>query len=163
MAKISRAFREHLVHNILYNLIDVNGNASLNLSLYNTDSSLDVNENTKLSDLGEPLEDTIINSSSISAATPVPAPTDDSNSDGWDIKIAGKYYRLTTDTDIIEQSDKYWDTLIAEFNTNDTNVTKYNTRALIYSENGKQIPILIEKFPKEKELEKPTITCIVKF
>ena len=162
MAKINRAFREHLVHNILNNLIT--DSAYLRLSLYNTER--DVDENTKLSDLGDDLKDTVeAEDNHISAATPVPAPTNNSNSDGWDIKIAGKYYRLTTDIDIIEQSDKYWDTLIAEFNTTGMNV-KYNTRALIYSENdenGKEIPILIEKFPVERDLEKPTITCIVKF
>lgn len=158
MAKINRAFREHLVHNILHNLITEV--AYLRLSLYNT--TLDVDENTKLSQLVGDLVGTVTTDAhTISAATPA----DNPDSDGWDIKIAGKYYYLTTNTgDIIGQLDKYWDTLIAEFNTDSitTDVT-YNTRALIYSENGEEIPILIEKFPVGRELEKPTITCIVKF
>lgn len=157
MAKINRAFREHLVHNILNNLIT--GSAYLHLSLYNT--TLDVDENTKLSDLEDDLKDTVeAEVHRISAATPVDV--DNPDVDDWDIKIAGKYYHLTTDIYGIEQQNKYWDTLIAEFNTTGMNVT-YNTRALIYSENGEEIPILIEKFPVERELEKPTITCIVKF
>lgn len=157
MAKINRAFREHLVHNILHNLITEV--AYLRLSLYNT--TLDVDENTKLSQLVEDLVGTVTTDAhTISAATPA----DNPDSDGWDIKIAGKYYHLTTDTSVIEQSDKYWDTLITEFNTDSINTNViYNTRALIYSENGEEIPILIEKFPVERELEKPKITCIVKF
>ena len=155
MAKINRAFREHLLNNILNNLITYS--AYLRLSLYNTSSSLDVDENTKLSDLGNSVGTIEAEVNHISAATPA----DNPDEDGWDIKIAGKYYHLTNTIDI-EQPDKYWDTLIAEFNTTGMNVT-YNTRALIYSENGEEIPILIEKFPVERELEKPTITCIVKF
>lgn len=150
MVSINNAFRKKIVEDMFSKLISSPATATLSLRIYK--KNVNINKDTKLSELDSPVKTFDITPNNIVLARKVEA--------NEDLTIAGSKYKKT---DTILEDDYYWNVLIAEVNL--TGTEPYNIVALVYTELDTEItvPILIEKYAKNKILKEEKITIVVKF
>lgn len=148
MVLINNAFRKKIVED-MFSKLKV-ATAALRLDVYNYSNS--VTKDTKLADLGSVVKTFPVTAANINLARQVTL--------NEDLFIAGNKYKITN---TVPADEFYWNVLITDVNISSPGAESYNTVALIYTIDGIDVPILIEKYANPRTLQTETLTTVVKF